>query len=211
MTTTPPAPPVRGAKRRARTRAAILDAAEQMIAEDSLDAIRIEDVATRAGVSPASVYVHFQTKDGLLAATVDRLLTVSTEALEAALSADLEPFDRFLGIGAAYIRLLLEHPALVRYFAIAEAPASETDQAVDRRLSDLRARFEGLIRELIEAGRMREVDARELSYFLMGAWQGAAALALRKDSLALDRAAIERSVVEAGLALARGLAPDDRR
>lgn len=180
------------------------------MAEESLDQIRVEDVAARAGVSPASVYVHFQTKEGLLAAAVDRLMDVGTAALEAALTADVAPFDRFIGIGAAYIRLLLDHPAMVRYLSVAgdRAPRSESDRAMDARIAELRARFEQQITEVIASGGMRGVDARGLSYFLMGAWSGAAGLALRKDGLRLDRADVEHAVLEAGMALARGLLPD---
>jgi AcrR family transcriptional regulator len=195
---------VRGEKRRTRTRARILDAAEEMAGQADLSTIRIEDVAARAGVSPASVYTHFQTKDGLLAAVVDHLLEVGTEALEQAFDADLTPYDRFLAAGAAYIRLLLDHPALVRYLVTDRVAGDGFDAVVDRRIESLRQRFEDEIAAALASGAIQDAQPRGLSFFLMGAWLGVASLALRTDAMALDRDAIESAVIEAGLALAYG-------
>ena len=74
----------RGSRRRERTRAQLLDAAEYLLSQGPPEEIRIEDVAARAGISPASVYVHFGTKDGLLAAVTERELGVATEVLNGA-------------------------------------------------------------------------------------------------------------------------------
>lgn len=200
-------PIARGERRRARTRAAILDAAEQLAAERSIEAIRIEDVAAAAGVSPASVYVHFRTKDGLVAAVVDRLLMIATETLEAAYNADLQPFDRFVGVGIAYLDLILNHPAILKYLAATGdvPPSSDHERLANSRLTALRERFERRIQEAIDAGQLRPLDPRLMSYFLMGAWNGVAALALRKDGLALPAADVERAVLQAADALQAGL------
>ena len=56
----------RGSRRRERTRVQLLDAAELLLARGAPEEIRIEDVAAQAGISPASVYVHFGTKDAVL-------------------------------------------------------------------------------------------------------------------------------------------------
>ena len=89
----------RGTRRRERTRARVLDAAEQLLSRHAPEEIRIEDVAALAGISPASVYVHFGTKDGLMAAVTERVLTVATETLRSAYAARTTPLERFAGVG----------------------------------------------------------------------------------------------------------------
>ncbi|GGD15003.1 helix-turn-helix domain-containing protein [Nocardioides daphniae] len=71
-------PAARGSRRRERTRTQVLDACEQLLSERAAEEIRVEDVAARAGISAASVYVHFGTKDGLLAAVTERVLDTAS-------------------------------------------------------------------------------------------------------------------------------------
>lgn len=199
----------RGSRRRERTRAQLLDAAEVLLARGAPEEIRIEDVAAQAGISPASVYVHFGTKDGLLAAVTERVLVVATEALRTAYAADVSPLERFAEVGAAYLRLLLDHPAVVRYLTVTgeRGPGTPVEGAVVERFGELRREFEQSIRDAVEAGAIRRVDPELLSYFLFGAWNGVAALALRRDALTLPPERVEQAVIEAGLTLLEGLLP----
>lgn len=169
--------------------------------------IRIEDVAAEAGISPASVYVHFGTKDALLAAVTERVLGVATDALRAAYAAQTSPLERFAGVGAAYLRLLLDHPAVVKYLTVTgeRGPRTPVEDEVVERFSQLRREFEESIRQAVETGAIREVDPELMSYFLFGAWNGVAALALRRDALALAPERVELAVIEAGLVLLDGL------
>ncbi len=201
----------RGSRRRERTRALVLDATERLLSRAAPEEIRIEDVAASAGISPASVYVHFGTKDGLLAAVTERVLAVATEALRSAYAADVPPLERFAGVGAAYLRLLLEHPAVVRYLTVTgeRGPATPVEREVVERFGELRREFEQSIRDAVEAGAIRRVDPELMSYFLLGAWNGVAALALRRDDLALAPERVEQAVIEAGLVLLDGLIPRD--
>ena len=169
--------------------------------------IRIEDVAAEAGISPASVYVHFGTKDALLAAVTERVLAVATDALRSAYAAQTSPLERFAGVGAAYLRLLLDHPAVVKYLTVTgqRGPRTPVEDEVVARFSQLRREFEESIRDAVETGAIRRVDPELMSYFLFGAWNGVAALALRRDALVLPPERVEQSVIEAGLVLLEGL------
>ncbi|HEX5771640.1 MAG TPA: hypothetical protein VFY11_11810 [Nocardioidaceae bacterium] len=60
----------------------------------------------------------------------------------------------------------------------------------------------------METGAIRQVDPELMSYFLFGAWNGVAALVLRRDALVVSPERIELAVIEAGLALLDGLIPD---
>lgn len=197
----------RGSRRRERTRARVLDAAELLMSRLAPEEIRVEDVAAEAGISAASVYVHFGTKDALLAAVTERVLAVATDALRSAYAVEAPPLERFAGVGAAYLRLLLDHPAVVKYLnATGErGPRTSVEEEVVLRFSHLRREFEESIRDAVESGAIRPVDPELLSFFLFGAWNGVAALALRRDALAVPPERVERAVVEAGLVLLDGL------
>ncbi|WP_185995780.1 TetR/AcrR family transcriptional regulator [Nocardioides campestrisoli] len=197
----------RGSRRRERTRALVLDAAEQLLSRRAAEEIRVEDVAAAAGISPASVYVHFGTKDGLLAAVAERVLAVATEALRTAYAAQAPPLERFAGVGAAYLRLLLDHPAVLKYLTATgeRGPRTPVESEVVTRFGELRREFEESIRDAVGSGAIREVDPELMSYFLFGAWNGVAALALRRDALVLAPERVELAVIEAGLTLLDGL------
>ena len=202
-----PAAAARGSRRRERTRGRLLDAAEELLSQRSPEEIRVEDVAARAGVSPASVYVHFQTKDGLLAAVTERVLAVATDTLRAAYTADTTPLERFAGVGAAYLRLLVDHPVVLRYLTVTgeRGPRTPVEGEVVARFGQLRREFEQSIRDAIASGAIRQVDPELMSCFLFGAWNGVAALALRRDELVLEPERVELAVIEAGLTLLDGL------
>src|SRR5262245_20875914 len=68
----------RHARRRLRTEKAILDAAEELIAEGGVDRLTIEGVAARSGVAKTTIYRRWRDKDELaLAILVERTATVS--------------------------------------------------------------------------------------------------------------------------------------
>ena len=197
-TTTPTPAAARGARRRERTRVAVLDAAERLLSERAPDEIRIEEVAVEAGISPASVYVHFGTKEGLVAAVVERLIAIAVDSLMSAYTVEGTAFDQVLASGRAYIRLLVEHPALTRYLVVngLREPESDMERLVADKVALLRAEFETRIEAAVEAGEMTQpLDSRLTSYYLFGAWNGVAALALRKDGSKLEPDEVEAAVL----------------
>ncbi|GAY11711.1 TetR/AcrR family transcriptional regulator [Pseudonocardia sp. N23] len=74
------------ATKRNRTRRALLDAADAAFTARGWARTRIEDVATTAGVSPATAYNHFPAKHALIAEVYAPLIAplVATEAARAA-------------------------------------------------------------------------------------------------------------------------------
>ncbi|MFV0458800.1 MAG: TetR/AcrR family transcriptional regulator [Actinomycetales bacterium] len=66
--------------RTARTRAAVLDAAAALLVETPPGDLTVDQIATRAGVNPTTIYRKWGTKEALL---VDVLMRLSHERLEA--------------------------------------------------------------------------------------------------------------------------------
>jgi AcrR family transcriptional regulator len=98
-----------------RTRAALLEAAEQIVVGGGPGALSVRAVADAAGTSTRAVYSLFGSKDGLL---VQALARDAFEFLYAAID-ELEetedPVSDLLDVGLVAFRgLIREHPALYR-------------------------------------------------------------------------------------------------
>lgn len=70
----PPATTTRVDRRRARTRAELIEAAENLIRAGGVAELRIGDVAEAADVARASFYSHFESRDDLVEAVVSKVL-----------------------------------------------------------------------------------------------------------------------------------------
>jgi AcrR family transcriptional regulator len=203
------APVLRGERRRSKTRTAVLDAAEVLLARRSAEAIRIEDVATEAGISPASVYLHFGTKEALVTATMQRLLDVSMDSIMAAYTGPGTALEQAQEAGLAYMRLLLDHPALVRYLSVntLSGPDTAIDDVVAEQVDLLRSALEERVQAAVDGGQVRPLNSRLFSYFLFGAWNGVAALMLRHGNTRLTEAEVEQCLLQARSVLVAGVAP----
>lgn len=92
----PPRSP-EGEGARAAARARILAASRALFAERGFVACRVADVARRAGMSPANVYWHFESKDAILRAVLAEGFA-NLEAMTAAAADEYGPARRKLGL-----------------------------------------------------------------------------------------------------------------
>ncbi|MCK9247398.1 MAG: TetR/AcrR family transcriptional regulator [Solirubrobacteraceae bacterium] len=184
-------PASRGERRRARTRAAILEAAEEAFRRDGFHAARIDEIAERAGLSVGSIYVHFAGKHDLYLALVDRALELFERYMAQIDDPSFTPLQRVLAGGDAYLRFHHDHPGAFRFITFRSAgsdgaPAdADTDRRVQERVGALLDRFSTAIDDAVAAGEARPVDARLLTRFLWGAWNGVVGLELQPGGLRL--------------------------
>jgi len=87
-------------------RAALLDAADQLLDAGGDGAVSLREVARQAGVSPTAAYRHFADKEALLAALAARHYGDFGRALAEA--------GTLKGMGAAYLRFALARPGRFR-------------------------------------------------------------------------------------------------
>ena len=93
---------------RDQVHAAILDAAEQVIASQGVEEAHIDAIAVQAGVSVGTLYNHFGDRDGLVLAVVERLTSVLQADLHKVVDAPALTLQhdlvRFITVAAAHAR-----------------------------------------------------------------------------------------------------------
>ncbi|MEV4206184.1 TetR/AcrR family transcriptional regulator [Nocardia salmonicida] len=112
-----------------RLREEILEAAEQLLeTAGTEDALTVRAVASAAGVSTPSVYLHFTDREALLEAVCFRVWGQLEELFHRCQVAD--PFHSLGRFGRAYVKFALEHPVQYRVLLMrtssSENPAATT-------------------------------------------------------------------------------------
>ena len=178
----------------AETRAALLDAAASLFAEQGLDVPSLDAICARAGKTRGAFYVHFVDRDELVAEVMERSAPALLDAL-------LGREDEAMGIDDVVVRVARalatgDYP-LLRAGGI--MPHQIVDAAV--RSPRVRARYvevmeqaqrrlEALLSRAISEGRVRpDCDPSGLSSLLLAAMVGTKTLVELRVPLDLPRAA----------------------
>lgn len=206
----------RGARKRARTRAAILDIAERTFADTGYRGAKMEDVAEAADVAVGSIYSHFGNKDGLYLAVVERAVELFSRYMQQAYQPEWTPLEQVMACGDSYLRFHFEHPGAFRFLAFDDLEdGAVIDQAqlarIGAGIDALIDEFSAKIQEAVDAGEARPVDARLTGRFLWGAWNGTVALGLRRDGLALTETEIHDAIQQARDIVVAGLCAPSHR
>ena len=155
------------ARRRARKgdgdllREEILEATERLLVETgSEEAVSIRAVARATGVTPPSIYRHFEDKTHLMFEVCARQFEVLDEVLQQAVAGIEDPVEAMAARGRAYVRFGVEHPEHYRIMFM--GPAYTTpDQWTDIIGTGSFAHLIEGIQRLIDTGR---IDAGADSY-----------------------------------------------
>lgn len=193
---------------------AIMAAAEQLFLDHGYHATHVSEVARIAEVSIGSIYVHYESKEGLFSALVERALDTEARYLDAVLESDVLPdFEKVVALGEAYLQFWRDHPGYFRLLMLPvetipdEAAGSPLVRQVAQRGNAQRRRLAEVITNCVEQGIMRpDVDAVRVANFWWAAWNGVVALTMRDDELAIDDRELEQVIIEGRLMIAEGLA-----
>lgn len=159
------------------SKAALLDAAEELLTSGGAAALNIRAVATRAGCSTMGLYTHFGGKDGLL----DELYALGFARLAAALAGVDRTDDAcsdLLSLCLAYRRFALDEPEL--YGLMFERSVPGYRPAPERRMEAART-FDTLvdaIERCRDTGDLDVEDARATAFAVFGAIHGLVSLEL---------------------------------
>ena len=113
-----------------RTRAAILEAAEQLFAEHGFAATRLEDVAERVGIRRASIVYYFRDKPELYDAVLESVLSGLYGVIEPALTAGAPLLERVDLAVSAWVDYVGQRPTFARLLLreIAGGGSAEADR-----------------------------------------------------------------------------------
>jgi AcrR family transcriptional regulator len=137
------------AERRASTRARLIDAAADVFAREGFPGASIERVTDAAGLSRGSFYAHFESKDDLLLALVDRMVGDVQRFLTDLLDADPTPaaiIDALRGVRVGNSRG--DRQWLLLYGELRQQALR--DRKLRRRLTTHQRRLRELIAALID-------------------------------------------------------------
>jgi AcrR family transcriptional regulator len=128
-----------------RTRHALLETGLVLFREHGFDETRVQDIVERVGVSPATFFNYFPTKDALLEAKAEQAADLYAALLRHELDrTDATVTDRLEQITRALAQALAADPAIARLLATRTAlffgsrgPKADTDRASQGLLADL--------------------------------------------------------------------------
>jgi len=154
-------------QRRAREEA-ILDAAAEVLRARGFQAMAMDEIAARVGIAKGTIYLHFASKDALVAALIARgiaALAACIDALDPCLPV-LERLDRIL---RAMLSGAVRHDHGAPFLDSA-APELKRLIETDERCAELVRGLRSRLTALIDEGRRRgEIDPRQPAAVLVGA------------------------------------------
>jgi TetR/AcrR family transcriptional regulator len=190
-----------------RRRSEIIAAAVAAAAEGGFDAITMDQIARRARLSRALVYVYFEDKAAVYLALCERGMELLLEQFAAATRDAPNGLAKLAAMGAAYVAFAKEHPIYFEALARFEARNSdELEQMSERWLALCDLSHNGLtatLREGIADGSVRadigNPDA--VAVALWGFMHGVIQIAATKEALLVHRNTSATALYEHAMAL----------
>jgi AcrR family transcriptional regulator len=146
--------------RRADRNRQLVEVAEQVFAERGIAAASMEEIADRAGITKPILYDHFGSKDGLLAAVIERAGSDLGTSVETAVAGADGPEDAFARGLTAYFSFMDTH----RASWLALLTETTTNSAAAHALEGIREERARFIAELIVAEVPGSDAARAMTY-----------------------------------------------
>ncbi len=151
-------------------RAALLDAAQQILAEKGLPRVTVREVAERAGVKPALVNYYFGSKDDLLRAVADRISAKLLDRIRAVVSQAGSAEERLANMVRAAVAVIGADRYAPRL--IAEQVLFGEDEVIDDFVTNFASKnlenFAQVLQEGQHMGVFREVNPMFLIPALFG-------------------------------------------
>ena len=190
------------------TRAALLAAAELIVAEGGPGALSVRAVADRAGTSTRAVYSLFGSKDGLLVQALARRAFEFLYAEIAKLEETEDPAADLVDVGVLVVRRLVrEHPALYRIAFQRIVPGMEAGPELTAARQRAWHQLVGKLERLEAAGLLGDRSAAEAAVAFNAMMEGLGNAELRGAVLRLlPEGSEEQTWRDALTTLVRGFA-----
>ncbi|MDH6676934.1 AcrR family transcriptional regulator [Rhodococcus sp. LBL1] len=131
-----------------QTRGRLLDAARVLFAERGVVGTTVEEIADQAGVSRATFFNYFPSKDDLLGALYTSNMESLAATIDDLLAQDLTTEERILGLFADFVQATEDLPGFLR----AVTGEAERDLATPEISAERTERFNDEILRILEPG-----------------------------------------------------------
>ena len=170
------------------TKRLILKAARTLFARKGMEECTIRDIAAKAGVSPASVVVHFQSKTALLEEALCGDIENAFSEIVASMPANAAVRDRLMHLSRGFLKLYDKNRDLYR--ALIRSTVFEPACATPM-MSNLSEQYIQFLSQIIEEQKtlgivLPEVDCRTAAASLFFLYMGALVLLLRMPEMTVD-------------------------
>ena len=125
----PPRTPTRAVQRQAQTRADLIRAAGELIAERGLDGLRVGDITDRANVAFGTFYNQFKTKDDVVEAVIAEALVGLAQSIEDS-PAFADAAEAVVASTRAIVRIAYDDPGLARLLINLEQAESRFERII---------------------------------------------------------------------------------
>jgi AcrR family transcriptional regulator len=197
----------------ALSREKILDAAVELIAERGYSATSVDALCKRAGIVKTALYWHFGSKEGLLAAVLERVAGEWIDEIQRSVDSTGEPLQRLDRMLAGLRELLSERPRHTRLLLSVLLERSEGDPTTRESLKGVFSNaIASMVRGIEETAGRPLPDSDLVAHTILALTQGTALRALvDPEGVNLDRyfADIRRTIIliMADRLRAAGIAP----
>lgn len=158
----------------------LVAAARAAVAETGVG-VSAHEIARRAGVGVGTFYRRIPSLEALLLAVLEETLDEITDSAAKALQ-DPDPWNGLCRFAAAYVRLRTES------CGISEALGGACEDALTRRLENLRTQIWQLVERAQTAGAMRtDIAWQDIPFLLAAAATGERTLGMQADSRQWER------------------------
>ena len=143
--------------RSARTRAQLLDATETILDKEGIDGLTITKVAKEAGCSVGSLYHHFQDKQTIVYAVLDRLTDEVLLTAEEGLELSRWEGVSLMGVLEGYMRYSLKRAKRLPGVSQAQRVLALQDPAIETRMTETFEKIRAMILQLLKP-RLGEIN-----------------------------------------------------
>ena len=150
--------------------AAILDAAQSVIARQGYQGAQISRIAAEAGVAAGTVYLYFKNKPDLLVCLFRERLGLLIDESRSTLTAATGPSEKLRGFIASHLRSLAARRELA---VVTQIEMRQAETGVQREISQIMKGYFQVIDEIIEEGQRTgefdpALDPRQIRNMVFG-------------------------------------------
>lgn len=138
--------------RRARSHEAVLDAAEKFFVRKGYGATSVDEIAAKAGLTKGAIYFHFEDKNAMLMALIDRAEARVIDPLIAMLAEPGSPPDKLVEYLHYWARIGIEQRETMFLPILASLEFANTGDQIERRLTRMYEKLYAALTAIFKRG-----------------------------------------------------------